>query len=60
MGFTCSTCGRYHEEELRDVRTGLPDEIFALAFAQEWFVVDGTAVDDRFPDLFTAVSTPVP
>ena len=31
MGFTCSTCGRYHEEELRDVRTGLPDEIFALA-----------------------------
>jgi len=39
---------------------GLPDEIFALAFAQEWFVVDGTAVDDRFPDLFTAVSTPVP
>ncbi len=30
MGFTCSTCGRYHEEELRDVRTGLPEEIFEL------------------------------
>jgi hypothetical protein len=31
VGFTCSTCGRYHDEELRDVRTGLPDEIFGLS-----------------------------
>jgi hypothetical protein len=30
VGFTCSTCGRYHEEELRDVRTELPGEIFDL------------------------------
>lgn len=34
MGFTCSTCGRYHEEELRDVRTGLPEEIFGLSEAE--------------------------
>ena len=30
MGFTCSICGRFHEEELRDVRAGLPEEIHRL------------------------------
>jgi hypothetical protein len=30
VGFTCSICGRYHDEELRDVRAGLPEEIHRL------------------------------
>lgn len=31
MGFTCAVCGRYHEDELLDVRAGLPEEIYALS-----------------------------
>jgi hypothetical protein len=31
MGYTCTTCGRFHEEELRDVRAALPEAIFALS-----------------------------
>ena len=30
MGYTCSTCGRYHDEEIRDVRAELPEEIRRL------------------------------
>jgi hypothetical protein len=30
LGYTCSTCGRYHDEEIRDVRAGLPEEIHRL------------------------------
>lgn len=30
MGFTCTICGRFHEDELLDVRAGLPEEIFEL------------------------------
>ena len=31
MGFTCTICGRFHEDELLDVRAGLPQEIFELS-----------------------------
>jgi hypothetical protein len=31
LGFTCTVCGRFHEEELRDVRAGLPQAIYELA-----------------------------
>ena len=31
MGFTCSVCGEYHDETLRDIRAGLPEPVFALA-----------------------------
>jgi hypothetical protein len=34
VGFTCRSCGRHHEEELRDVRAGLPEEIFRLSQAE--------------------------
>ena len=30
MGFTCASCGRFHEDELRDVRAALPEEIYQL------------------------------
>jgi hypothetical protein len=30
VGYTCTICGRFHEEEMRDVRAGLPEPIFAL------------------------------
>jgi hypothetical protein len=30
VGFTCTICGRHHDEELRDVRAGLPEEIHRL------------------------------
>ena len=30
MGYTCEVCGRFHDDELRDVRAGLPEEIFEL------------------------------
>jgi hypothetical protein len=30
VGYTCTICGRFHEEEMRDVRAGLPEAIFAL------------------------------
>jgi hypothetical protein len=30
VGFTCATCGRFHEDELRDVRAALPEEIYEL------------------------------
>jgi hypothetical protein len=57
VGFTCRVCGEHHAEELRDIRMGLPDAIFALAEAErgtrarldedfavlddEWFFVRG-------------------
>jgi hypothetical protein len=31
VGYTCTICGRFHEEEMRDVRAGLPEEIFRLS-----------------------------
>ena len=31
MGFTCTVCGRFHDQELLDVRFGLPEEIYVLA-----------------------------
>jgi len=45
---------------------GLPEEIFALAFAQEWFVLDPTTagsddrLDELFPGLFAAAAPSVP
>jgi len=30
VGYTCTICGRFHEKEMRDVRAGLPEPIFAL------------------------------
>ena len=30
MGYTCTSCGRYHDEEIRDVRAGLPEEIHRM------------------------------
>ncbi len=30
MSWTCSVCGERHEEELRDIRAGLPDVVYAL------------------------------
>jgi hypothetical protein len=30
VGYTCTSCGRYHDEEIRDVRTELPDEIHRM------------------------------
>jgi LmbE family N-acetylglucosaminyl deacetylase len=46
----------------------LPEEIFAIAFSQEWFVLDpdtdpdaaGAGPDELFPGLFTAASSTVP
>jgi hypothetical protein len=34
VGFTCSVCGEYHDETLRDVRAGLPEPVFALGEAE--------------------------
>jgi hypothetical protein len=34
VGYTCEICGRYHDEEMRDVRAGLPEEIFRLPEAE--------------------------
>src|SRR5439155_16480574 len=31
VGYTCTICGRFHDEEMRDVRAGLPEAIFALS-----------------------------
>jgi hypothetical protein len=31
VGYTCTICGRFHEEEMRDVRAGLPEAIFVLS-----------------------------
>ena len=45
---------------------GLPEEVFAIAFSQEWFVLDpGSTGDastpvDLFPHLFTAAAPSVP
>jgi hypothetical protein len=30
VGYTCTICGRFHDEEMRDVRAGLPEAIFVL------------------------------
>jgi hypothetical protein len=30
VGYTCATCGRYHDEEIRDVRAELPEEIHRM------------------------------
>jgi len=30
VGYTCTSCGRYHDEEIRDVRAGLPEEIHRM------------------------------
>jgi len=30
VGYTCTSCGRYHEEEIRDVRAELPEEIHRM------------------------------
>jgi hypothetical protein len=30
VGYTCSICGRWHDEELLDVRAGFPEEVFVL------------------------------
>jgi hypothetical protein len=30
LGYTCTSCGRYHDEEIRDVRAGLPEEIHRM------------------------------
>ena len=34
---------------------GLPDEIFAIAFSTEWYVITGSSLPDAFTDLFTTV-----
>jgi hypothetical protein len=34
---------------------GLPDEIFAIAFSTEWYVITGSSLPDAFADLFTTV-----
>ena len=31
MGFTCNVCGTEHDEQLLDIRLGLPDAVFALS-----------------------------
>jgi hypothetical protein len=31
VGYTCASCGRYHDEEIRDVRAGLPEEIHRMS-----------------------------
>ena len=31
MGYTCTICGRFHTDEMRDVRAGLPEPIFLLS-----------------------------
>jgi hypothetical protein len=31
VGFTCAICGRWHDEELLDVRAGVPEEVLALS-----------------------------
>lgn len=31
MGFTCAVCGRFHDDELLDVRAGLPEAIYELS-----------------------------
>jgi hypothetical protein len=30
VGYTCTSCGRYHDEEIRDVRAELPEEIHRM------------------------------
>jgi hypothetical protein len=53
MGFTCSVCGQYHDEQLLDIRAGLPDAVFALdgperdaraEIGDDWCVLD----EERF------------
>ena len=53
MGFTCSVCGEYHDEQLLDIRAGLPDPVFELDDTErdaradvgdDWCVLD----DERF------------
>lgn len=34
MGFTCSICGRWHDDELLDVRARVPEEVLALDEAE--------------------------
>jgi hypothetical protein len=30
MGYTCSVCGAYHDDEVRDIRMTLPEPVFRL------------------------------
>lgn len=50
MGFTCGVCGGYHDEQLLDLRLGLPEPVFRLPpdersarveLSEDWCVLDG-------------------
>lgn len=51
MGFTCSVCGRFHDERMLDIRMGLPDDIHALAEDERdervWLSEDFAVLDDE-------------
>lgn len=53
MGFTCSICGRWHDQELLDVRAGVPEEVLAIpAGEREERVV--TSPDGDFTSIMDA------
>lgn len=59
---TTQTTGAPDTVRTLAVFLGLPEEIFAIAFSQEWFVLDPTsaaAPDELFPGLFTSASPSV-
>jgi hypothetical protein len=64
LGFTCSICGEYHAEELRDIRLGLPDEIYALGAeeraARAWLADDFAVLDDESFYVRGLLEVPIP
>ena len=56
---TTQTTGAVDTVRTLSIFLGLPDDIFAIAFSTEWFVLNGapdTALPDAFADLFTTVN----
>ncbi len=51
MGFTCSVCGEYHDDELRDIRMTYPAPIYELdeeeRAARAWLVDDFAVLDSK-------------
>jgi hypothetical protein len=51
VGFTCSVCGRFHDERMLDIRMGLPDDIHALPEDEReervWLSEDFAVLDDE-------------
>jgi hypothetical protein len=61
VGFTCSVCGRYHDERMLDIRADLPDAIFRVADrGRAWIADDFAVLDDEHFYVRGLLEVPIP